>query len=138
MAFPVGSELHLELLVVTQLAIFLNLFNLLPIPPLDGGRVTAAISPWLWIVGLIGLFAMMITEAMKFGFGGLVLPMIILFYALPRIRATFAARGTNDPYYQVSSKASRTMGALYAGLLAVLAFTFLHLHGFALLHESGL
>ncbi|MFA5514874.1 MAG: site-2 protease family protein [Desulfuromonadales bacterium] len=37
----------------------LNLFNLLPISPLDGGRILGVISPKLWIVGLagaIGLF----------------------------------------------------------------------------------
>jgi Zn-dependent protease len=32
----------------------LNLFNLLPISPLDGGRIIAAISPKLWIIGLVG------------------------------------------------------------------------------------
>src|SRR3954452_24444670 len=34
---------------------FLNLFNLLPIVPLDGGRAMAAISPLVWIVGFAGL-----------------------------------------------------------------------------------
>lgn len=37
----------------------INLFNLLPISPLDGGRVTAVISPRLWLLGaplLVGLF----------------------------------------------------------------------------------
>ena len=32
----------------------LNLFNLLPISPLDGGRIIGAISPRLWILGLAG------------------------------------------------------------------------------------
>ncbi|MDX6215201.1 MAG: hypothetical protein QOG99_785, partial [Frankiales bacterium] len=35
----------------------LNLFNLLPFLPLDGGRTAAAVSPKLWIVGLVGLLA---------------------------------------------------------------------------------
>src|SRR6185312_2395189 len=28
----------------------LNLFNLLPVVPLDGGRAMAAMSPWMWVV----------------------------------------------------------------------------------------
>src|ERR671936_2823900 len=27
---------------------FLNLFNLLPVVPLDGGRAMAAMAPWMW------------------------------------------------------------------------------------------
>ena len=34
--------------------LFLNLFNLLPLVPLDGGRAMAALSPKMWIVGFIG------------------------------------------------------------------------------------
>src|SRR3954454_24957308 len=30
---------------------FLNLFNLAPVLPLDGGRAMAAMAPWMWIVG---------------------------------------------------------------------------------------
>ena len=30
---------------------FLNLFNLAPVLPLDGGRAMAALTPWMWIVG---------------------------------------------------------------------------------------
>jgi Zn-dependent protease len=33
---------------------FINLINLLPIHPLDGGRISTAVSRWLWLVGLIG------------------------------------------------------------------------------------
>ncbi|MBW5446939.1 site-2 protease family protein [Cohnella sp. CFH 77786] len=31
---------------------FLNLINLLPIHPLDGGRIVTAVSRWLWLVGV--------------------------------------------------------------------------------------
>ena len=38
----------------------LNLFNLLPIVPLDGGRAMAAIHPSLWIAGLAGLAVLLV------------------------------------------------------------------------------
>jgi len=137
LSLPTDSSLQIQLLTVTQLAFFLNLFNLLPVPPLDGGRVTAAISPWLWIGGLAALFGLMFVEARAEGLGALIIPVLILVYAFPRIRATLAARGTNDPYYEVSRTASWTMGAIYVGLGSLLTFMFLHLHGLAFLHESG-
>ena len=37
---------------------FINLFNLLPVLPLDGGRAMAALSPWVWFAGFAGLVAL--------------------------------------------------------------------------------
>lgn len=42
------------LIVVANVGFFLNLINLLPIHPLDGGRISVAVTRWLWLVGLIG------------------------------------------------------------------------------------
>ena len=47
------------LLALAYAGFFLNLFNLMPLAPFDGGRVTAVISPKLWLIGvpiLVGLF----------------------------------------------------------------------------------
>ncbi|MEF3305174.1 site-2 protease family protein [Paenibacillus sp. GYB003] len=41
-------------IVIAKIGFFLNLFNLIPMQPLDGGRIASAVSRWLWIVGLIG------------------------------------------------------------------------------------
>src|SRR5919198_6453189 len=38
---------------------FLNLINLLPVLPLDGGRAMAALSPWMWAVGFVLLLGLM-------------------------------------------------------------------------------
>jgi len=123
-----------ELLIVAQLAFMLNLFNLLPVPPLDGGRITAAVSPWLWVPGLLGLGGLMLLEVRGGGVTGLVILGMVLFYALPRIRQTLQLKGRHHPYYRVSRGASWTMGTLYFGLGLVLVYMFfVKLHGFALL-----
>ena len=38
---------------------FLNLFNLLPVVPLDGGRAMAAMAPWMWFVGLFAMLVLL-------------------------------------------------------------------------------
>lgn len=133
LSFAVGGLLQQELVIVTQLAIILNLFNLLPVPPLDGGRVAAAITPWLWIPGLAGLFAFMVLQS---GLFGLLIPFLILLYAVPRIRATLRAQGMNVPYYNIPRSASIAMGVLYVALAGLLTFLFLHLGGLEVLRSG--
>ena len=41
---------------------FLNLFNLLPIVPFDGGRILAAIDRRIWVLGFLALIAIQIWE----------------------------------------------------------------------------
>ena len=54
------------LLLVSYVGIFLNLFNLIPISPMDGGRVTQAIGGWFKYVGL-GLLLVYTVEARQPG-----------------------------------------------------------------------
>jgi Zn-dependent protease len=55
----VGEQQNSELLIALGFTgFFLNLFNLLPVVPLDGGRIAAAIHPFLWILGFAGLIAL--------------------------------------------------------------------------------
>jgi Zn-dependent protease len=46
-------------LALAYAGFFLNLFNLIPVSPFDGGRITAILSPRIWLLGapiLLGLF----------------------------------------------------------------------------------
>src|ERR671921_1330816 len=51
-AFATGEDFWYALVFT---GLFLNLFNLLPVVPLDGGRAMAALSPWMWFVGLFAM-----------------------------------------------------------------------------------
>src|SRR6266550_3224917 len=57
---------------------FLNLFNLAPVGFLDGGRVATALSPWLWLVGIVIVGLLML---MHFNF----LLLLRFICSLPRI-----------------------------------------------------
>ncbi|MFC7442707.1 site-2 protease family protein [Laceyella putida] len=41
------------LLAIAMVGFMLNLFNMIPVHPLDGGRIVTAVTRWLWVVGLI-------------------------------------------------------------------------------------
>ena len=68
-----GDELFKALAFV---GFFLNLFNLLPVLPLDGGRAMAALSPWMWFVG----FGLLV--AATFVFPNPIMLLILLFGGL--------------------------------------------------------
>ncbi|MBH9702949.1 site-2 protease family protein, partial [Burkholderia cepacia] len=50
-----GSDL---LLALSYAGFFINLFNLIPLSPFDGGRITAVLSPRIWLVGVPVLVAL--------------------------------------------------------------------------------
>jgi Zn-dependent protease len=55
LALWLGTLLDSTLLyTIAMVGMFLNLINLLPIHPLDGGRIVTAISRWFWLLGLVG------------------------------------------------------------------------------------
>ncbi|MBD2847410.1 site-2 protease family protein [Paenibacillus sp. IB182496] len=55
LVYAAGHAWELPLLfVLANVGFILNLFNLVPIHPLDGGRIAAAVGRWLWLLGLVG------------------------------------------------------------------------------------
>ena len=97
--------------LLAYVGFLLNLFNLLPVPPLDGGRITAAVSPKVWMLGLAGLIGMAIQQWVagnRLLFGML---LMVLLFAYPRVRATLSRRNNDDPYYAIGRRASWTIGS---------------------------
>lgn len=76
-----GSAIFLAL---AFFGFFMNLFNLMPIVPLDGGWIVGAVSPWLWLLGLVGLVAMTFAGQME---NPMVWILVIL--SLPRVWSLF-------------------------------------------------
>jgi Zn-dependent protease len=93
---------------------FLNLFNLAPFGFLDGGRIATALSPWLWVVGLV------IIASMAFMHPNLLL-FIIIAMSLPRLFSLFRARTDAEKrYFEVTPAQRATMAVMYFGLVAAL------------------
>jgi Zn-dependent protease len=106
------------LLAVAYTGFFINLINLIPLPPLDGGRVTAVLSPRIWLLGVPIIGAML-----WFHFSMILLLVAIL--AAPHVLAALRFdknHPANQQYYEVTPRVRWEYGLLYVGLIAFLAY----------------
>jgi Zn-dependent protease len=103
------------LIALASTGYFLNLFNLLPVGFLDGGRIVTALSRWLWLPGL-GLLLWFGWTYPNF----IVWLMVLL--SLPRVFSLFRKRTAEEEhYFEVTPSQRWTMSILYFGLIAILA-----------------
>jgi Zn-dependent protease len=111
-----GEYYDSELLVALAFTgFFLNLFNLAPISPLDGGRIVAAIHPALWIVGLVLLLGLTILSPN---------PILILILVLGGLESWRRWQHRHAPqseaYYRVTPAQRVIAGIAYIALAALL------------------
>ena len=97
---------------------FLNLFNLLPVVPLDGGRAMAAMAPWMWFVGFGAIVALVIIWPN---------PILLLIALLGgyetyrRWKQRKKGEEGNAEYYSVKPAHRLLVAGVYVGLIIALA-----------------
>ena len=110
-----GEAMDSELLVALAfVGFFLNLFNLIPIVPLDGGRAAGALHPAFWFVGLVLMVGLVVVAPNP------LLILIVVLGALDLWRR-WRERGQAGDYYRLAAWQRATVGVVYLGLAAVLA-----------------
>jgi Zn-dependent protease len=108
-----GNEMFQALAFV---GFFLNLFNLLPVLPLDGGRAMAALSPWMWFAG----YALLVAATLLFP--NPIMLLILLFGGVETWRRWKARRSPEArEFHRVRPATRAAVAAVYLGLAAALA-----------------
>ena len=105
------------LLALSYAGFFLNLFNLIPLSPFDGGRVTAIISPRVWLVGVPIMIAFFFYHPS---------PMFILIaiIAVPQVIKAIkydSKAPENIEYYSVTTATKWKYGSYYMMLIVFLS-----------------
>jgi len=108
-----GSDLWRALAYV---GFFINLINLLPVLPLDGGRAMAVLGPKVWIAGIL------VSIAVAVIFLGPFMLMIALLLGGPELYHRFKNRNSEESraFHSVPTKTKLAVAAVYLSLAALL------------------
>jgi Zn-dependent protease len=96
---------------------FLNLFNLLPVVPLDGGRAMAAMAPWMWFVGLAALIPLVVLWP-----NPIILLILVFagFETYKRWQLRRSGGADQQAYYRVRPLDRALVAGVYLSLIALL------------------
>jgi Zn-dependent protease len=108
-----GSDLWRAL---AYIGFFINLINLLPVLPLDGGRAMAVLGPYVWIAGIL------IAVAATILFLGPFMLVFVLALGGPELYHRFKNRNSEESrtFHSVPTRTKVTVGAVYLTLLVLL------------------
>jgi Zn-dependent protease len=101
---------------LAYIGFFLNLLNLLPVLPLDGGRAMAALSPWVWFAGFAGLVVL------TFFFPNPILILVLLFGGIESWRRWKERKSPEaQVYHDIPTRTRVAVATVYLSLAALLA-----------------
>jgi Zn-dependent protease len=110
------------LLAVAYAGFVLNLFNLIPVVPLDGGHVVAVVSPKIWILGIPLLVALYLWRPNP-------LLIIVTILALPKAWAALRGKVPVRPESELASNSLKArFAAEYLGLVCFLTLMAFEVH----------
>ena len=110
------------MLALAYAGFILNLFNLIPLSPLDGGRVLGIVSPKIWGLGLIALIATFFIHPNP-------LLILIALLAVPQIWAAYTKKGPMPAeYYAVPGQVRFKYLFQYLVLVGFLAVMSANVH----------
>jgi Zn-dependent protease len=105
------------LLALAYFGFFLNLLNLIPVVPFDGGRVMSAVAPGMWFLGVAGLVALVVLFHNPF----LLVFIVLALLELPRRWRALRSRSlVTAAYYRVPRRSRIALGLLYGALIVAL------------------
>jgi Zn-dependent protease len=108
---------------------FLNLFNLIPIIPFDGGRVLSALDRRVWLLGFFALIAVQVWQWVS----GNTSIWLLIFIVMAATEFWARRRAADSPegqaYYAVAVSERIVIGLAYFGLIAVLVLGMTAAHG---------
>ena len=115
----VGLATHTGLLeALGYIGFLLNLFNLLPVVPLDGGRAMAAMAPWMWFIGFGALVTLEFIEPNPIL---LIICLVAAYDLYHRWQKRNSPTMMQTAYYRVAPRSRIVIGAAYLGLIVALA-----------------
>jgi Zn-dependent protease len=115
-------------LLIAYAGFIINLLNLLPVGVLDGGKISAAITKWMWLLGGAVLVYMMIRWHSP------LLLLVLLLAAFQIYKAVTEVR--DDEYYEITSGQRKAVAILYFGLVIFLGYLSVVTHRYLLLLQG--
>lgn len=111
------------LMAIAYVGFLLNLFNLIPISPLDGGRITSVLTPRIWLIGIPVLIVWFLWRPSP-------MLIIIAILAFPQLIKAFRySKSSSDAgYYEVGAEHRLTYSIYYLGLTGFVATMTFELH----------